>query len=261
MPRIKIDKITRDEKCFFLGYDSGLEHGPMDFNIHNMDPEYIMHIAASGKFTGLVLHKGLAEMYQENFYKKVPLILKLNASTNIAKTSPIASQVCSVKKAVKLNAAAVGYTINIGSANEHEIFKEFGKIQEEAHDYSLPVIAWVLPGGRFVPDEYKTSMLAYAARSGLELGADMSVINYNGLFEEYKWVVKCAGNSKVLVNDSKLRSDNEILKRVHDTMTAGVTGIIAGKEIWQHKSPMKMAEAMEKIVFYNKDVEEALKLL
>ena len=76
MKRIRIDKLMRDDKALFLAYDQGLEHGPVDFNIHNIDPNYVLYIATHGGFNGFICQKGIAELYHENYYKKVPLILK-----------------------------------------------------------------------------------------------------------------------------------------------------------------------------------------
>ena len=190
MKRIRTDKLLTKEKALFLAYDQGLEHGPIDFNARNIDPEYLLYIATHGKFNAVILHKGIAEHYHEHYRKKVPLILKLNGKTNLPRIFPIAEQICSVKKAVDLGADAVGYTIFVGSPLEPEIFKQFGKIQEEAHDYGLPVVAWMYPRGKFIPNEVSTSMLSYAARVGLELGADILKMKYNNHPEEYKWITK-----------------------------------------------------------------------
>ena len=261
MKKIRIERLLTNEKALFLAYDQGLEHGPIDFNIHNINPDYLINIGVKGGFNGLILQKGIAEKYHENYIKKVPLIVKLNGKTNIPRIFPIAKQLCSVKKAVELGAAAVGYTIFVGSPLEPEIFKEFSKIQEEAHEYGLPVIAWMYPRGRFVANELSTSMLAYAARIGLELGADMIKIKYNDKKEDYRWVLKCAGNTKVVVAGGPKIEDKEFLKRTKEVMKIGCTGMAVGREIWQHDSPLKMAAAIKKVIFEDASVDEAMSLI
>ena len=138
MKRIRIDRLLTDNRALFLAYDQGLEHGPIDFNAHNVDPEYVIYIAINGKYNAFICQKGIAELYHDNYHKKIPLVVKLNGKTNIPRIFPIAKQLCSVKKAVDLGADAVGYTIYVGSPLEPEIFKTFSKMQEEAHDYGLP---------------------------------------------------------------------------------------------------------------------------
>ncbi|MBR9691710.1 fructose-bisphosphate aldolase [Candidatus Woesearchaeota archaeon] len=261
MKKIKIEKLFTDKKTLMLAYDQGLEHGPIDFDAHNVDPDYVIYIAVHGKYNAFICQKGIAELYHENYSRKVPLVVKLNGKSNIPRIFPIAKQLCSVKKAVDLGADAVGYTVFVGSPLEPEIFKEFGKIQEEAHDYGLPVIAWMYPRGRFVTNETSTSMLAYAARIGLELGADMIKIKYNDEKEDFKWVVRCAGKSKIAVAGGTRLPDTDALKKIKDVMETGAAGMAIGRNIWQHKTPMKMTAAVKSIIFDDASVEEALEFL
>lgn len=261
MAKPKIEKLMDNNKTLFLAYDQGLEHGPVDFNVHNVDPNYVIYIAINGGYNGFICQKGVAEHYHEHYHKKVPLIVKLNGKTNIPRIFPVAKQLCSVKKAVEMGASAVGYTIYVGSPLEPEIFEEFSKVQEEAHDYGLPVIAWMYPRGRYVANETSTSMLAYAARVGLELGADMVKMKYNGQLEEYKWIVRCAGKTKLVVAGGAKEPDKQFLKKAEDVMKSGASGMAVGREIWQHDSPMKMSVALKKVIFDEASVDEAMKIL
>ena len=261
MRKIKLEKLFTGNRTLMLAYDQGLEHGPIDFDANNVDPNYVIYIAAHGGYNAFICQKGIAELYYENYHKKVPLVVKLNGKSNIPRIFPIAKQICSVKKAVDLGADAVGYTIYVGSPLEPEIFQEFGKIQEEAHDYGLPVIAWMYPRGRFVTDELSTSMLAYAARIGLELGADILKIKYNDKKDDFKWVVRCAGNSKVVIAGGPKQPSVEFLKKVKNIMETGAVGMAIGREVWQHETPMKMTAAIKSIIFDNAEVEDALRFL
>jgi len=261
LKRVRIERLMTDEKALFLAYDQGLEHGPIDFNANNIDPNFFLYIAINGKYNGIMAQKGIAEKYYENYHKKVPLVLKLNGKTNIYRGFPIAKQLCSVKKAVELGADAIGYTVYVGSPLEPEIFQEFGKIQEEAHDYGLPVIAWMYPRGRYVVNETSTSILSYAARVGLELGADILKMKYNDNLEEFRWIVRCAGDAKIIVAGGPKLGDKSFLQKVKDVMQTGAVGMAVGRQVWQHESPMKMTAAIKKIVFDNADVEDAKALL
>jgi class I fructose-bisphosphate aldolase len=101
-----MNSFLRNGKGMLLAYDQGFEHGPSaDFNDKNIDPAYIMDIAEKGDFTGVVLHKGLAEKYYNG---KVPLIVKLNGKTSLPKGEPISTMVCSVEEAIRLGAKGVG---------------------------------------------------------------------------------------------------------------------------------------------------------
>ncbi len=261
MKKIKLDKLIENGKSIFLTCDQGLEHGPIDFNISNIDPNYLLYIAIQGKYNAIVLNKGIAEKYHEVFYKKIPLIIKLNGKTNIYRGFPIAKQNCSVKQAIKLGADAVGYTFFLGSPLEPEIISEFGKIQEEAHNHGLPVIVWMQLEGRYIVNELSTSMLSYASRLGLELGADMMVLKFNDKIEDFKWIVRCAGKVKIMIQEGPKMSDKAVLMKIKNAMGTGIIGMAAGREVWQHETPMKMTIALQKIIIEEGSVYDSLKLL
>jgi len=62
---VKLNKILKKGKAFFLAYDQGLEHGPSDFNDKNVNPNYIIEIAKKAKCTGIIFQKGIAEKYNK----------------------------------------------------------------------------------------------------------------------------------------------------------------------------------------------------
>lgn len=262
MFKTALHKILKDGKALYLAYDQGLEHGPSsDFNIDNVDPDYILKLAEKGKATAVVLHHGLAEKYYQNYRKTTPLILKLNGKTKIPRIDPISSQLCSVKRAIKLGASAVGYTIFVGSPYEHYMLSEFSKIVEEAHDNGLPVVAWMYPRGRFVPDDKSTEITAYAARVGLELGADIVKLRYNEDLPGFKWAVKSAGRAKVVAAGGFHTKEETLLQHTRDVMDAGGIGAAIGRNIWQSEKPLKTMRALKSIIFDNAGVKKALKLI
>jgi class I fructose-bisphosphate aldolase len=235
--------LLKKGKGLFLAYDQGLEHGPTDFNDKNADPSYIMDIANKGGYTGVIFEKGVAQKYYSG---EVPLIVKLNGKTKLVKGDPLSTQFCSVKEAIKLGAKGVGYTVYPGSQHENKMFKEFGKIVEEAHSEGIPVIAWMYPRGHGV-NEYGGKELAYAARIGLELGADIIKMKYNNKPKDLKWCVKVAGRARIVIAGGKRKGD--FLQMVDEVMRAGVAGVAVGRNVWQGDNPMKITKDIKKRVF------------
>jgi class I fructose-bisphosphate aldolase len=118
-----LSKILKDGKCLILAYDQGFEHGPTDFDLINVDPDYIFRIALEGGYNALAVQAGIAEKYRTQEYKKIPLIIKLNGKTALSKGDPLSLQHTTVKYALKLGAIAVGYTIYLGSEHEQTMFR------------------------------------------------------------------------------------------------------------------------------------------
>jgi len=249
---VNLNKITKQGKCIFLAYDQGLEHGPTDFNDMSVDPDYILKIASKGKYNGVILQKGIAEKYYKPYRTKVPLILKLNGKTQLLKGDPISTQLCSVKEAIKLGAVAVGYTIFIGSEHEREMFDQFTKIEEEANANGLPVILWAYPRGAVIKDEMDRNILAYSARIGLELGAEMIKMKYNGKINDLKWIVKSAGKAKVIIAGGSKTSEKDLLKQTKEIMRAGAAGLAIGRNVWQRDNPLEITKKLKKIIWGEK---------
>ena len=268
--KFNLRKILKKGKAMFLAYDQGMEHGPTDFDDRNVDPEYIIGIAKAGGFTGLIFQKGVAEKYNDSIRKSgVPLIVKLNGKTSLVKGDPISGQLCSVDEAVELGAVAVGYTIYIGSEYEEEMFEEFVGIQKEAHKRGLPVIAWIYPRGKSLRDlprvgskksaslevgsggkrSRKGELLAYAARVGLEIGADIVKIQSHGVKDDLGWAVKSAGKARVVIAGGAKKDEKALLKEVGDAMDVGASGIAIGRNVWQAKKPLVLAEKLRKAIW------------
>jgi class I fructose-bisphosphate aldolase len=263
MKNLRMERLLRNGRAMFLACDQGLEHGPTDFNETNINPQHILDIALEGGYTGVILQAGVAEKYYHGAYKEIPLIVKLNGKTKLPNHEPIARQICSVQRAVKMGADAVGYTIYDGSRMEPEIFQEFGRIVEEAHDFGLPVIAWIYPRGRDIKDEMSNEIIAYSARIGLELGADMIKIKYNGDLNNLKWVKQCAGRTKIVISGGHKMEPETFLQEAYDAIVEGdVCGMAVGRNIWQSEKPFTLSKALEQIIFKKKrpaQVEHLLK--
>lgn len=248
--KTNISKIMKNGKAMFLAYDQGLEHGPVEFNDENVDPRYILEIAKKGKFNAIIFQKGIAEKYNKEIKKsKVPLIIKLNGKANIRQGEPMSEQICSVDEAIKLGASAVGYTIYLGSEFDPLMMKEFAKIEEVAHKKGLTVIAWIYPRGRATLNRKKSELMAYAARVGLEIGADIVKLEYNGNKKDLAWAVKSAGKTKVVIAGGVKTDEKNFLKEVKDIVGVGGAGIAVGRNVWKSKDPVGLAKKIKKVIW------------
>lgn len=246
---VSLGKITTKGRAVFLPYDQGLELGPDDVGEIAIDPDFILEIAEKGGYNAIILQKGIAEKYYSKEKYHVPLILKLNGKTELVSGDPVSRQICSVEEAMNLGASAVGYTIYIGSEHESIMMAEFGKIVEQAHNIDFPVIAWCYPKGKNIKDEFSPDNVIYAARVGLELGADIVKIKYCGSKDSFARAVKAAGKTKVMMAGGPKANEKEFLERVRNAMAAGAIGVVAGRNVWLDKEPLRITEEIKKIVF------------
>jgi class I fructose-bisphosphate aldolase len=231
----------------YLAYDHGMEHGPKDFDEKTVSPLSIIEIAEKAEVDALVLLKGTARAY----YKKgmgVPLIVKLNQKTNLRSGEPLSTQVCNVKEAIDIGASAVGYTVYAGSEYEQVMLQEFGRIEEEAHKYGLPVIMWSYPRGKAIADDEAPEIVAYAARIAMEMGADIVKLKYPNDNSKLKWIVESAGKTKVFMAGGKATTDEEFEKHVEEVISSGFSGVAVGRNVWQSNDPITRIKKIREII-------------
>jgi len=128
--------------------------------------------------------------------------------------------------------------------------KEFSKIEQEADRAGIVAIGWMYPRGKAVAGrEESKEVLSYAARLGLEMGAEMIKLPYSGDEESFSWLVKAAGRTKVLVQGGKQTSEKLFFQMIKDALKAGAVGAAIGRNVWQAKNPLAVAEKLHKIIY------------
>lgn len=251
--------IFRDGNLLILAYDHGLEHGPVDFepNPASADPKNVFEVASHPAITAIAVQKGVAETYYEDYEGDVPLLLKLNGNSNLAERDDYYSpKQCTVEYAVEeLGADAVGYTMYAGSKHEDEMWKEFREVQEEARKYDVPVVMWAYPRGHGIEskdkyeDDTDPDVIAYAARLGLELGADVVKCKYPGSKKETEKVLRNTGEMKFVMSGGSKRSDEAFLDDVEATIEAGGNGLAVGRNIFQREDPEGVLDKLEEVIY------------
>jgi class I fructose-bisphosphate aldolase len=258
--------------AIFLPYDQGLEHGPRDFfaNPPASDPRYIIRLAVEGGFNGIAIQIGLAEKFYWDFAGEVPLILKLNGKTEIPPDGDALSPLhATVADAVRLGADAVGYTLYVGTPAAEQDFAQLRQVRSDAHDLGMPLIVWAYPRGSAIEGKGgKDSFYAvdYAARTASELGADVVKVNfphpekrtgvpsaYDAEFssqEAVNAVVRSANRTLVLISGGEKANDEAMLEKAQESMEAGATGLIFGRNVWQrdHDDSLRLVARLRDIL-------------
>ncbi|WP_254769027.1 class I fructose-bisphosphate aldolase [Salinilacihabitans rarus] len=252
--------ITRDGKALILAHDHGLEHGPAAFAgvEERLDPETVFEMATHDAVTALAVQKGLAETYYPSYEDDVALLAKCNGTSSLWMGEPYSPQTCSVDYAVELGADAIGYTVYPGTNREPEMFEEFRAVQERAREYDLPVAMWSYPRGQALKEHRSPDVIAYAARIGLELGADLAKVKYPRSPEALARAVDAAGDVKVVLSGGSKTSDREFVSLVAAAMDAGASGLAVGRNVWQREDPAAILDALERVVFEGASADEAL---
>ncbi|HVC08226.1 MAG TPA: hypothetical protein VND98_11665 [Solirubrobacterales bacterium] len=251
-----------------LPIDQGIEHGPRDFfpNPASKDPDYQFRLAAEAGYSALACQIGMAEKYYPDYAGRVPLILKINAKTEVPPSSRALSACnASVEDAVRLGADAVGYTLYVGSPRQDEDLAQLRGVRQDCDRFGMPLVVWSYPRGEAIDAKGgATSFYAidYAARLAMEMGADVVKLNmpkidrekdkdtpppYNELEvsqeEAIRQCAESAGRSLVVLSGGSRVNDETVLAHTRMVMEAGGSGVIFGRNVWQRE----WSEALEMI--------------
>lgn len=241
-----------------LPIDQGLEHGPIDFlDVPEAgDPHHPFRLAVEGGFSAIATHVGLADAYLPDYAGRIPLVLKLNGKTGVpADDEPFSPLTGSVEDALRLNAAAVGYTLYVGSPAQDRDIAQLAQVRGQAHRYGLPLIVWAYPRGRDIEaagGRDSPFAVEYAARAAHELGADIVKVNvpaydptkaasYPGPYRDLavdeeqamRRVVAAAGRCLVIASGGTRVRPDEALDQARLALRAGCAGVIFGRNVWQ----------------------------
>ena len=252
--------LTRNGRSIVLAHDHGLEHGPSAFADvpERLDPETVFEMATHDAVTGFAVGKGLAETYYPSYEDDVNLLAKLNGTSNLWMGEPESAVNWSVDYAHELGASSVGFTVYGGSNHEIEMVEEFRDAQEQAREHDMPVVMWSYPRGQGLKNDKKDGIIAYAARLGLELGADVTKVKYPGSRDAMEQTVRMAGKTKVVMSGGSKTDDYEFLKQVETVIAAGGKGLAVGRNVWQRENPIEILDALEKVIYEEQTAEEAL---
>jgi predicted phospho-2-dehydro-3-deoxyheptonate aldolase len=258
--RIRIERIINrnTRRTVIVPMDHGISMGPID-GLRDMK-EAIQKVAEGGA-NAIVEHKGLVGEGHRGKGRDIGLIIHLSASTSLSPYPNVKTLVCSVEEAIKLGADAVSIHVNLGDSQEKEMLKDFGKVSNDARIWGMPLLAMIYPRGAKIKDEYDVEAVKHAARVGNEMGADIVKVSYTGSMETFKEVVSGCAVPVVIAGGPKMESDREILEMVKGSIDAGGAGVSIGRNVFQHKDPTRMVQAISAIVNHGSSVEDALNLL
>ncbi|MDY6958104.1 MAG: 2-amino-3,7-dideoxy-D-threo-hept-6-ulosonate synthase [Halobacteriota archaeon] len=258
--RVRIERILdrKSGNMLIVPMDHGISSGPIDGLI---DMKKAVDDIAEGGADAVLLHKGIVRSSHRGYGRDIGLIIHLSASTSLGPDPLNKVWVTSVEEAIRLGADAVSVHVNVGAEDEPDMLMELGNTAEICNSWGMPLLAMMYPRGERVKSEHDVEFVKHAARVGAELGADIIKTNYTGDPDTFREVVKGCPVPIVIAGGPKMDTDEEVLTMVRNSIDAGGRGVSIGRNVFQHKDPVKMTAAVSKIVHENSTVKDAVKML
>jgi len=257
---IRLERIfnRNTKRTIIVPMDHGTTVGPIAGIV---DMREAVGAIVEGGANAVLMHKGLVRCGHRSQGKDIGLIVHLSASTTLSPFPNAKTLVGTVEDAIRLGADAVSVHVNLGDETEAKMLADFGQVTSIAQSWGIPVLAMVYARGPKVRSEFDPEIVAHCARVGVELGADVVKVPYTGDVTTFGHVVDACCVPVVIAGGPKLDSTRAFLQMVHDSISAGGSGLSVGRNVFQHKNPALLCQALSKVVHEDVDVDVALEML
>ena len=182
-----------------------------------------------------------------------PVILRVSGGTSmVGKDLANEGITTSMEEAIRLNVAAVGISIFVGTDYERESLLNLSKLVDEGEKYGIPVMAVTAVGKEL--EKRDARYLALSSRIAAELGARIVKTYW---CENFDKVVNGCPVPVVVAGGPKVDTESEVFEFVKDGMERGAIGVNLGRNIWQNDYPVAMIKALRAIIHKKATVVEA----
>ena len=240
-----------DGHCFFLPIDHGYFQGPTSClekpgeTIAPLLPYADALFCTRGVLRNCVDPK-----------TRTPIILRVSGGTSvIGKDLAHEALTTSIEEILRLNVAAVGISVFIGSDYEHETLNNLSSLVNDCEDYGIPVMAVTAVGKEL--EKRDARYLGLCTRICAELGARVVKTYW---CEDFDKVVEGCPVPVVIAGGPICETELEVIEFVYDGMQKGAIGLNLGRNVWQHAYPVAMMKALRGIIHEGLRPKEALEI-
>ena len=182
-----------------------------------------------------------------------PIILRVSGGTSmVGKDLANEGITTSIEEAVRLNVAAVGISIFVGTDYERQSLLNLSKLVDEGERYGIPVMAVTAVGKEL--EKRDARYLALCSRIAAEIGAKVVKTYWCQDFEK---VTGGCPVPVVMAGGPQVDTELEVFEFVHDGIQKGAIGVNLGRNIWQNDHPVAMMRAIRSLVHENASPKDA----
>jgi putative autoinducer-2 (AI-2) aldolase len=245
----RLSQLMPNGKCFFMPIDHGYFQGPtkgLEKPAETIKP-LLPYVDA------IFCTRGVLRSVIDPVGSK-PIVLRVSGCTSmVGKDLANEELTTSIEEIIRLNAAAVGISVFIGSAYEKETLKNLSTLVNQCETYGIPVMAVTAVGKEI--EKREARYLALCCRIAAELGA--RVVKTYWCDKDFEKVVQGCPVPVIMAGGPKCETEEDVLSFVHDGMQKGAVGLNLGRNVWQSPHPVAMAKALRAIVHDNVSLKEA----
>lgn len=194
--------------------------------------ETVERIIESGP-SSITLNKGIAmRCIGPRLAGRIPLIVQQMA---LAMDRAGYADHVEVEEVVAMGGDAIAVAIFVKAAGELENIRHLAKVVRDAEQFGLPVVPHIYPivskndglAISSIPED-----IAYAARVGLEMGADLVKIPYTGDVDSFADIVSLTPIPVVTAGGPKCDTVEDAVAMMRDVAKSGAAGTTIGRNVW-----------------------------
>jgi len=240
--------IQSDGHCLFLPVDHGYFQGPtrkLEEPRKTLEP--LLPYADAVFITRGVLRSSVDPG------KAKPIILRVSGGASmVGKDLANEGITTSMEEAIRLNVAAVGISVFVGTDYEKESLLNLSKLVDDGERYGIPVMAVTAVGKEL--EKRDARYLALCSRIAAELGARVVKTYW---CENFDKVTKGCPVPVVMAGGPKVDTQRQVFDFVYDGMQKGAIGVNLGRNIWQDEHPVAMIKALRAVIHKKATPKEA----
>jgi putative autoinducer-2 (AI-2) aldolase len=232
--------IGADGHCQFLPIDHGYFQGPTRCLERPAETIKALLPFADGLFVTRGVLRSCVDPDGDT-----PIILRVSGGTSVIGTD-LSNEIIttSVQEMLRLNVAAVGLSIFVGSDYEKQTLQSLALLVNECEDVGIPVMAVTAVGKEL--EKRTARYLALSCRIAAELGAKIVKTYYCP--EDFEKVTNGCPVPVVMAGGPKCETELEVFEFVYDGMQKGAIGVNLGRNVWQNPFPVAMMRALNSVV-------------
>ena len=235
--------IKPDGHCQFLPIDHGYFQGPT--RCLERPGETIRELLPYAD--GLFVTRGVLRSAIDPDLD-TPIILRVSGGTSVV-GKDLANELIttSIEEIIRLNAAAVGISIFVGSDYEKETLENLSLLINDCEDYGIPVMAVTAVGKEL--EKRTARYLSLSCRIAAELGAKIVKTYYCS--DGFDKVTNGCPVPVVIAGGPKCETELEVFEFVYDGIKMGAIGVNLGRNVWQNPHPLAMMRALNSVIHDN----------
>ena len=217
-----------------------------------IDVESAVKQSSKGGATAMVMSKGFLRLSAGSWDRKIGI---LNYLFTYAALSPDPIEqiaISTVEESARIGADGVCFFVGLSTKNDCEVLKLLGKVGDECEKHGL-----IFAAEAEFPDfygsredhmnEHGTKYLKYTGRVCAELGCDFISTNWTGTVDSFAELVDYV-KIPVVINGGTKIPEEKFLKMVEDSISAGGSGCLVGRNLSEAKDIEKMTRATAKVI-------------